>query len=128
MNFDPELKIYVCLAATDMRKGFAGLSGIARGGLGADPTDGSLFIFINRRRARMKLPHFNAGGYWRYYRLLEKSAFEQLTADGDDQRRQIDAIELSMLLSGVSLQTAFGAGVPQDPRRSIPTTMPSADF
>ncbi len=106
LNLNPEIKIYVCLAATDMRKGFAGLSGIIRGQFEADPTDGSLFIFINRRRDRMKLLHFSAGGYWLYYRLLEKGTFEQLTADGDDQRRQIDATELSMLLSGVSLQNA----------------------
>jgi transposase len=54
-----------------MRKGFAGLSGIIREELQADPTDGSLFLFMNKRRDRMKLLHFVGGGFWLYYRLLE---------------------------------------------------------
>jgi len=35
-----------------MRKGFDGLSGIVREHFGADPTSGSLYLFINRRRDR----------------------------------------------------------------------------
>jgi transposase len=86
-----------------MRKGFAGLSGIVRQELEADPTDGSLFIFINRRRDRMKLLHFAQGGFWLYYRLLEVGTFETLRPQEDDKQIEIDATELSMLLSGVSL-------------------------
>jgi hypothetical protein len=54
-----------------MRKGFSRLSGIVRGELGADLTDGSLFIFVNKRRDRMKLMHFYKVGFWFYYWLLE---------------------------------------------------------
>jgi transposase len=71
--------------------------------LQSDPTDGSLFIFINRRRDRMKLLHFDGGGYWLYYRLLEAGTFEELKPQDDSCRLQIDATQLSMLLSGVSL-------------------------
>lgn len=97
------LKIFVYSHATDMRKGFNGLSGIVRSELQADPTDGSLFIFINRRRDRLKLLHFDGGGYWLYYRLLEAGTFEALTTQGDSCRLQIDATQLAMLLAGVSL-------------------------
>ena len=38
-----------------MRKGIQGLSGLVRESFGADPTDGSLFVFINRRRDRRKI-------------------------------------------------------------------------
>ena len=97
------VKIFVYTQATDMRKGFNGLSGIVRSEFQADPTDGSLFIFINRRRDRMKLLHFDGGGYWLYYRLLEAGTFEELKPKDDSCRLQIDATQLSMLLSGVSL-------------------------
>jgi len=40
---------------TDMRKGFDGLSGLIINKLGKNPIDGSVYIFINRRRDRMKL-------------------------------------------------------------------------
>jgi transposase len=97
------MKIYVYTQVTDMRKGFNGLSGIVRSEFQSDPTDGSLFIFINRRRDRMKLLHFDGGGFWLYYRLLEAGTFEELKPKDDSCRLQIDATQLSMLLSGVSL-------------------------
>lgn len=106
LNIASHLKIFVHTQVTDMRKGFTGLSAIVREQFQSDPTDGSLFIFINRRRDRMKLLHFSDGGFWLYYRLLEAGTFETLKAGGDSAKLQIDATELSMLLSGVSLASA----------------------
>ena len=104
LSLASDIKIYAYTGVTDMRKGFNGLSGMIREEFQADPTDGSLFLFINRRRDRMKLLHFDGGGYWLYYRLLEAGTFESLAAtDPETPRVQIDATELSMLLSGVSL-------------------------
>jgi transposase len=103
LSFASGMKIFVYTQVTDMRKGFNGLSGIVREEFGADPTDGSLFIFMNRRRDRMKLLHFDGGGYWLYYRLLEAGTFEELKPKDDSCRLQLDATQLSMLLSGVSL-------------------------
>ena len=102
LNF-PSGNIYIYTRPTDMRKGFDGLSGIIRSELQSDPTDGSLFVFVNRRRDRMKLLHFAEGGFWLYYRLLEAGTFERLFSEDDPCRRQIDTTELAMLLSGVSL-------------------------
>jgi transposase len=104
LNFSVDAKIFAYIPATDMRKGFKGLSAIIREEFQADPVDGSLFLFINKRRDRMKLLHFSDGGFWLYYRLLEQGTFETLKQNGDDAcQLQIDATELSMLLSGVSL-------------------------
>jgi hypothetical protein len=47
--------------------------------------------------------HFDGGGFWLYYRLLEAGTFEDLKPKDDSCRLQIDATQLSMLLSGVSL-------------------------
>jgi len=103
LNFSNRSNIYVYTDVTDMRKGVNGLSGIVREAFQSDPTDGSLFIFVNRRRDRMKLMHFSEGGFWLYYRLLETGTFEELQSLDDSHRLQIDATQLSMLLSGVSL-------------------------
>jgi len=103
LNFASQLKIFAYTPATDMRKGFAGLSAIVREEFDADPTDGSLFVFINRRRDRMKLLHFDGGGFWLYYRLLEAGTFEMFTPKDQSCQLQIDATQLTMLLSGVSL-------------------------
>jgi transposase len=103
LNFSGRTKIFVHTGVTDMRKGFQGLSAIVRDQFGSDPTDGSLFIFINRRHDRMKLLHFADGGFWLFYRLLEAGTFEVLKGRDGSNKLQIDATELSMLLAGVSL-------------------------
>ncbi len=99
-------KIYVYAAHADMRKGVDGLSGLVRGELATDPTDGSLFVFINRRRDRMKILHFDGAGYWLYYRVLEAGTFEMLAGTSDLPYVTIDATQLAMLLSGISLAAA----------------------
>jgi transposase len=95
------VSIFLCTRPTDMRNGFEGLSGIVRGAFGADPLDGSLYLFINRRRDRMKALHFDGSGYWLYYRLLEAGTFEVLASN--EACVPIDATQLAMLLGGVSL-------------------------
>jgi transposase len=106
LNLALPTRIHVYTAAADMRKGVDGLSGIIRQQLATDPTDGSLFVFINRRRDRMKILHFDGGGFWLYYRVLEAGTFEQLNGAGDSSYITIDATELAMLLSGISLVTS----------------------
>ena len=106
LNLTNETRIFAYTGVADMRKGFNGLSGIVREEFQSDPTDGSLFMFINRRRDRMKLLYFDGGGFWLYYRLLESGTFETLKSEQGSCQLQMDATELSMLLSGVSLITS----------------------
>ena len=40
--------------------------------LNREPTNGEVFIFINRTRDRMKLLHWQQGGFVLYYKRLEK--------------------------------------------------------
>ena len=60
---------------TDMRKGFNGLSGLVRNELGKNPLSGDVFIFINRRRNRMKLLVWEDSGFVLYYKILEQGTF-----------------------------------------------------
>jgi transposase len=95
--------IYLCTQPTDLRKGFEGLSGLVRSQFPADPLDGSLFLFVNRRRDRLKILHFDGAGYWLYYRLLEAGTFEVIESEG--KCLKIDAAQLAMLLAGVPLKS-----------------------
>jgi len=63
-------------SATDMRKGFDGLSGLVRNELGRDPLSGEAFIFVNRRRTLLKLLVWEQSGFAIYYKRLEKGTFE----------------------------------------------------
>lgn len=103
LSLPANTEIYLYAHATDMRKSFDGLSGIVRNELDREPTDGSMFLFINRRRDRIKILHFDGGGYWLHYRLLEAGTFEAIPCE--DGCVAIDATQLAMLLGGVSLST-----------------------
>ena len=69
LSIPANISIFLHTEPTDMRKGFDGLPGIVREHFGADPTSGSLYLFINRRRDRLKILHFDGTGYWLYYKL-----------------------------------------------------------
>jgi transposase len=101
LNFPSGVTIYLHTEPTDMRKGVDGLSGIVRGQFDGDPTDGALYLFVNRRRDRMKILHFDGTGFWLFYKTLEQGTFEVRRTE--DQRLVIDSTELAMLLGGVSL-------------------------
>lgn len=96
------MAIFVHTEPTDLRKGFDGLSGIVRSELGGDPLDGSLFLFFNRRRDRLKILHFDGTGYWLYYKRLEAGTFEEVTSPTTPAK--IDVAQLAMLLGGISLR------------------------
>jgi len=101
LSIPPTVSIFLYTQPTDMRKSFDGLSGIVRGELAADPLDGSLFLFVNRRRDRLKILHWDGTGYWLYYKLLEAGTFEVTPSKG--KSTPIDSTQLAMLLGGVSL-------------------------
>ena len=67
---------YLYTPACDMRKGFDGLSGLVTNELSGNPLDGNVYLFINRRRDRMKMLVWESGGYMLYYKRLEQGQFE----------------------------------------------------
>ena len=94
---------YLYTGATDMRKGFNGLSGIVRNKMGGNPLSGSVFIFINRRRDRMKLLVWETGGFVLYYKLLESGTFQ--LPDSQDSSYGISWQQLVLILEGVELSS-----------------------
>lgn len=81
------------------------MCGIVRQELGADPLDGSLFLFLNRRRDRVKILYWDRDGLALWYKRLESGTLEGIES-GDSASVEIDATQLAMLLSGVSLEAA----------------------
>ena len=52
---------HLCSDPTDMRKSFNGLSSIVANELDRTPSNGDVFLFINKRRDKIKLLHWRAG-------------------------------------------------------------------
>ena len=54
--------------------------------LGCDTCDGSVYIFMNRARNRIKLLHWEPGGMVIYSKLFEAGTFGQPTISNKDER------------------------------------------
>jgi transposase len=111
-------QLYLYTGATDMRKAFDGLSGIIISVLDRDPLDGSVYIFLNKRRNRMKCLLWDGDGFWLFYKRLEKGTF-QIPLDANDQHALCVSYEQWMLiLEGIDL-----ASIKRRPRYRHPHTL-----
>ncbi len=99
-------RIFVAAGATDMRKGFNGLQGIITGMLEQDPLSGHLFLFVNRRRDKLKILYWDGDGLAIWYRRLEQGTFQMPTITNDHKSAEIRSEELTMLLRGIDLNSA----------------------
>jgi len=93
--------VYLATGFTDMRKSINGLSIIVSEQLGCNPYDGSVFVFCNRGRDKLKILYWEHNGFWLAYRRLEKGKFKW------PMHRETDIISLTLrelhwLLAGLS--------------------------
>jgi transposase len=102
LNLPANVRIYLCAAPTDMRKSFDGLYGLVQSVFGRDVIDGHLFLFLSRRRDRIKLLYWDRDGLALWYKRLEAGTFET-PVFANRSHVELDATELAMLLGGVSL-------------------------
>lgn len=86
-----------------MRKSFNGLSGLVRGQLGRELLNGDVFIFINRRRDRIKLLVWDRTGFVIYYKALEQGTFELPRFEAGSKSYGVKWEELLLILEGVEL-------------------------
>lgn len=96
-------RYYLYRLPTDMRKGFHGLSGLVRLELGQDPLSGDVFIFINRKRDKMKLLLWDRTGFVVWYKGLEAGTFE--LPSREEKSYVISYDKLVMILEGIVLDS-----------------------
>ncbi|MCK5014364.1 MAG: IS66 family insertion sequence element accessory protein TnpB [Candidatus Omnitrophica bacterium] len=89
---------------TDMRKSFDGLSGLIQGELLRSPTSGEVFIFINRRRNKVKLLRWEQGGFILYYKRLETGTFELPVFQEGALSCQMSWTTLMLMIEGISIE------------------------
>lgn len=68
-------QIWMVVEPVDMRRGIDGLSLIVQQTLGHSPCSGSVFVFCNRTRDRMKVLLWDGTGVWLCHRRLHQGRF-----------------------------------------------------
>ena len=92
-------RIWLVAGATDMRRGFDGLSAQVQTTLAADPFSGHLFVFRGRRGDRLKILWWDGDGLCLYAKRLERGRFVRPQAT--EGSVFVTAAQLSMLLEGI---------------------------
>ena len=123
LSLPPQVRVFLCTQPTDMRKGFDGLCGLVGEVFDQDVLSGHLFVFVNRRRDRVKLLAWDRDGLSIWYKRLESGTFQlparrrpkaqrrnrassSFNASQQAHAIELDAAELSMLLAGIDLTSA----------------------
>ena len=95
---------YLSRTATDMRKGFDALCGEVRRSMGRDPLSGEVFIFYNASRTRLKLLHWERGGFVIYHKRFEQGILSLPEFDTKTGGYRLSWSELMLMVEGVSLR------------------------
>ncbi len=107
LTLPASVRIYVAADAVDLRRGFDGLAAATRSLIQQDPLNGHLFVFLNRRRNRIKLLAWDRTGYLLIYKRLERGTFHLPMQPSSGRRHlELDAGDLGLMLEGVDLRGA----------------------
>lgn len=89
--------VYVAQEAVDMRKSIDGLALWVETSLPVSPLSGSVFVFFNRGRDKVKLLWWDRHGFWMAYKRLERGRYRLPAPE------RLTRSELTLLLEGVDL-------------------------
>jgi transposase len=96
---------YLYSQITDMRKSFDGLCGLVTTAMKRDPLSGDVYVFVNRRRDKMKLLVWDRNGFWLFYKRLEQGTLQLPTPAMNQSVIDISYETLVMILEGIDLSS-----------------------
>lgn len=101
------VRIYVAAEPVDLRRGFDGLAAATRQVIRQNPLSGHLFVFINRRRNRLKVLLWEPSGYLLLYKRLERGRFHlPLEPRPWERHIEVEATDLALMIEGIDLRGA----------------------
>jgi transposase len=126
INLHHPVRVFLHAPATDLRKGFDALAGLVTTSFAQDPTCGHLFLFVNRRRDRLKILYWDRDGLAIWYKRLETGSFQIPTVPAEAMSIEMTATQLSLILSGIDLRSArqrkrYHRPMPEAENRPVPS-------
>lgn len=103
----PQIRVVLYRKPTDMRKSFNGLVALTQSELKQDPLSGSLFVFLNRRRDRIKILYWGQIGFCIWYQQLQKGTYQfpEHAALAGQEALEVTRAQLSLILDGIDLSS-----------------------
>jgi len=94
--------VYLHRGAIDFRKSINGLAGLVEHGLGLNAFANAVFVFVNRRRDRIKILGWDVNGFWLLHKRLESERFVWPRAE--QEVIELTVQQLAWLLQGIDIQ------------------------
>lgn len=99
LSLSPATRVFLALQPIDGRKGFNGLYSLVRETLRQEPTSGFLFVFLNRRRNRLKILTYDGSGLWMLTKRLDRGTYAAPSGEGRSVNLRPE--DLTLLIHGI---------------------------
>lgn len=96
-------EVYLCIEPVDFRKGINGLAALVEAELALDPFSEHLFVFVNRRRDKVKVLYWEGSGFCLWLKRLEQARFKWPRFLGG-RTATLTGQQLNWLLDGIDLR------------------------
>jgi transposase len=96
LSLSPATRVFLALRPSDGRQGFNGRYSLVKETLQQEPTSGFLFVFLNKRRNRLKILTYDGSGLWLLTKRLDRGTYAAPTGAG--QSVNLRSEELMLLL------------------------------
>jgi transposase len=97
LQLSAQSRVLLAVEPADFRRGIDGLAALCRQRLGADPIDGAIFVFRNRRGTSLKLLQYDGQGFGLCQKRLSQGRLCWWPATPQASER-LSARELQILL------------------------------
>ena len=113
-------QLFLYAKDVDMRRSFDGLLAIVQSEFMRDILQGDVFLFLNKRRDRIKILWWDGDGMAIFMKRLEAGTYQRPAVAADQISLLMDRTQLELLLAGIELTS-----VRRRKRYKIPSKIPT---
>jgi len=106
LNVSGTTRVFLAVQPVDLRGSFNRLHSLVIEALQEDPISGHVFLFVNKRRNRVKALFWDGSGLWVCAKRLERNRFQWPHHDGPSLRLRGE--EFAALINGLEVRKRPG--------------------
>lgn len=98
-------RLYLYVRSVDMRRSFDGLHAIVQNEFSRDVQSGDMFLFLNKRRDRIKILWWDSDGLAIFMKRLEAGTYQLPAITTDQASLTMDRTQVELMLAGIELSS-----------------------
>ena len=118
-------RVYFAVAPADLRKSFDGLSALAMGELQKSPSEGGLFVFLNKRGDQVRVLFRDRHGCCVLAKRLDRGRFRRPRVKDGSFCWEVDAPTLMAFLDDIDVAHARATRTPVSTARHLKIVKPT---